>query len=531
MAPTSGDGLDELAEEMESPATPEVGSRRSREQKRLAAAQSLGADLDATDLRGKVRHGVGWKLATVVLGQGSEALVSILLAHLLLPTDFGLAGLAIIFGGLALGLSDIGLGAAIIQRKSLTEEDISTVFWVTAMVGVALTVLGIGFSPLVADFFSNPQVMPLFAVLSISFLFASLGQTQRALLTRQMSFRSLELRNIAATLAGAIAALLVALAGFGAWAIIAQVVFTSVVSTLMLWTVSPWRPRMTFSRERFRTLGGFGFKTLMMRNLVWVNLNSDNLLVGRFLGSTALGIYSVAYNLMVLPSSNITGPLRDVLYAAFARLQHDAHRLGEAWLRVNNVAGSVLVPAFLGLAAVAPDFVPVVLGSRWHAAIPVLQLLCLGGAVGSLQAFNGQVYQALGRPGLFLRFTCFATAVMVSAFIVGLKWGVVGVAGSYAVARTIMLIVNSVQMSRLMDFDLWRMTRSYLAVFCRAGAMGAVVFAARSALLHLGAPVGVRLVVLIVSGTLVYLALTFLFAPAVVRDVREGLLRRRVATA
>ncbi len=531
MAPARGDGLDEIAEEVPDPATPDCGSKLPSERKQLTAAQSIGADLDASDLRGKVRHGVGWKLATVVLGQGSEALVSILLARLLLPHDFGLAGLALIFGGLALGFSDVGLGAAIIQRKSLTEEDCSTVFWVTAMVGITLTLLGVGFSPLIADFFSNPQVMPLFAVLSISFVFASLGQTQRALLTREMRFRSLELRNITATVAGAVAALLVALAGFGAWAIIAQVVFTTAVSTLMLWTVSPWRPRMVFSRERFRTLGGFGVKTLGMRNLVWVNLNADNLLVGRFLGSTPLGIYSIAYNLMVLPSSNITGPLRDVLYAAFARLQHDSRRLGEAWLRVNNVAGSVLVPAFLGLAAVAPDFVPAVLGPKWHEAIPVLQLLCLGGAVGSLQAFNGQVYQALGKPGLFLRFTCFATAVMVSAFVVGLKWGVVGVAASYAVARTIMLIVNSVQMSRLLDFDLWRMTRSYLAILCRAAAMGMVVFAARRALLDFGLPVGVRLVVLIVGGTLAYLALTLLFAPEVVRDLRDGLLRRRVATA
>jgi O-antigen/teichoic acid export membrane protein len=288
---------------------------------------------------------------------------------------------------------------------------------------------------------------------------------------------------------------------------------------------------MVFSRDRLRTLGGFGVKTLLMRNLVWVNLNTDNLLVGRFLGSVALGTYSVAYNVMVLPSSNITAPLRDVLYAAFARLQHDSRRLGDVWLRVNNIAGSVLVPAFLGLAAVAPDFVPVVLGPHWHGAIPVLQLLSLGGAVGSLQAFNGQVYQALGKPGLFLRFTCFATVVMFSAFVVGLRWGVVGVAGSYAVARAIMLVVNSVQMSRLMDFNLWRMTRSYLEVIGRAAAMGAVVFAARAALLDLGVPVGVRLVVLIVGGTLVYLALTFVLAPELVRDARDGLLRRRVATA
>jgi O-antigen/teichoic acid export membrane protein len=497
----------------------------------MVATDVLEGELDSSGLRDKVRRGIGWKLVTVVLGQGSEAVISIVLAHLLLPRDFGLAGLAIVFSGLALGFSDVGLGAAIVQRRVLSEEDRSTVFWVTALVGTALTLGGVALSPLIAAFFSKPQVMPLFAVLSSSFLFASLGQTQRALLTREMSFRSLELRNIAATVVGAGTALAFALAGFGAWAIIAQVVCTSAVSTLMLWTVSPWRPRLLFSRERFRTLGSFGVKTLLMRMLVWVNSNGDNLLVGRFIGSTALGVYTIAYNVMVLPSSNITAPLRDVLYAAFARLQHDSQRLGEVWLRVNNVAGSLLVPAFFGLAAVAPDFVPAVLGPHWHAAIPVLQLLSLGGAVGSLQAFNGQVYQALGNPGLFLRFMCFATAVMFSGFVIGLTWGVVGVAGSYAVARTIMLMVNSIQMSRLMDFDLGRMMRSYAAIIGRGGAMGGLVYIARPVLLHLGLSLGPRLIVLVIGGTMVYLALTLLLAPEIVRDTRNGLLRRSVATA
>jgi O-antigen/teichoic acid export membrane protein len=497
----------------------------------MAATETLTADLDTHDLRGKIRSGLGWKLTQIGIGQGSEVLISILLAHLLLPHDFGVAGLAIVFSGIALNFTDVGLGAALVRRKTLTEEDRSTVFWATAAAGTALMLIGIAISPLIAWFFSNSEVMPLFAVLSVSFLFTSLGQTQTALLTREMSFRSLELRTIAATIFGAVAAMVVALAGFGAWAIIAQVVFTSGASTLMLWTVSPWRPQRVFDRERFRTLGAFGVKTLGMRMFSWVNQNTDNLLVGRALGSTALGVYSVAYNIMVLPSSNITTPLRDVLYAAFARLQNEPQRLGDVWLRINNVAGSVLVPAFLGLAAIAPDFVPAVLGPHWHAAIPVLQLLSLGGAAGSLQAFNGQVYQALGRPGLYLRFLFFATGVMVTGFLVGLKWGIVGVAGSYAVARTINLLTNSVQMSRLMNFSLWRMLSSYLEIVGRAAAMGAVVYAGRLALIDLGVSVGLRLVILVAGGLLFYLGLTMLVAPGLVRDARDGLLRRRVATA
>ncbi len=496
----------------------------------MFAADALGVELDSSDLRGKVRRGFGWKLLTVFFGQGSQAAVAILLAHLLLPREFGLAGMATAFSGLVLIFSDLGLGLALVQRKTLTEDDRSTVFWINVAAGALLTLLAAALSPVVAAFFHNSRVMPLFAVLCTSFLLTSLGQTQAALLTREMSFRSLELRTIAATLTGAVAALAFALGGFGPWAIIAQVVCTSGASTLLLWTVSPWRPRLVFSRDSFRALGSFGFKTLLIRMLLYVNLNGDNLLIGRYIGSAALGVYSVAYNVMLLPSSRITSPLRDVLYAAFVRLQHDPRRLGEAWLRVNNLAGSLLVPAFLGIAVVAPDLVPAVLGGRWHAAVPVLEVLSLGGAAGSLQAFNGQVYQALGLPGLFLRFMCFAAAVTFGAFVVGLQWGVVGVAASFSISRTIVLVANTVQMSRLIEMSMWRAFRSYVAIAARGGAMAAGVLVARRGLLDVGLGVGPRLVVLILTGVCIYALVTMLAAPEIVRELRTTL-RTRIAPA
>lgn len=535
MRPTRRDGLDELEQEppglkppKEGP--PSAGASRLRRFRRVAATGSISAELDTSDLTQKIRRGLSWKLTTAVFGQGTQTLVAIVLAHLLVPREVGLAGMAIAFSGLVFAFSDLGLGSALVQRKTLTEEDRSTVFWLNVGAGAALTVGAVAVSPLIASFYSNPQVMPLFAVLSCSFLLTALGQTQAALLTREMSFRSLELRTIAATLVGAAAAVTLAATGFGAWAIIAQVVCTSGASTVMLWTVSPWRPRLVFSHESFRSLGSFGAKTFLMRVLVYFNLNGDNLLIGRYLGAPALGVYAVAYNVMMLPTTRITDRLRDVFYAAFVRFQHDSRRLGEAWLRVNGLTGALLVPAFLGLLVVAPDLVPVVLGQRWHAAIPVLQLLSLGGVAQSLQAYNGNVYQALGRPGRFLRFMCFSTAVTVSAFVIGLQWGVVGVAGSFAVARWIVLFVNTVGISRLLDLSPLRPLRAYAAVISRAGVMAAAVAAGRLALIEAGLPPGLRLVSLIAAGTIVYVGLTLVAAPEVVRDIRTSLRARAPAT-
>jgi len=502
------------------------GRKDSLVDDRDSPTEAFDAELDDVGLRDKVNRGLGWKLVTVVVGQGSQSLVAILLAHLLLPRDFGLAGMALVFSGLAGILTDLSLGAALVQRKTLTERDRSTVFWTTAAGGIVVSLAGVALSPLVADFFSNPRVAPLFAAVSAGFFLTALGQTQTALLTREMSFRSLELRQIAATLFGAAVAVALALAGAGPWAIIAQSLCTYGASTILLWTLSPWRPQFVFSGESFRTLGSFGFKTLLSKLLLYVNLNGDNLLIGRYIGSEALGIYAVAYNTMFLPMTRVTTPIRDVFYAAFARLQNDPRRLGEVWLRVNRLASSLLVPAFLGLAVVAPDFVPVVLGGRWHAAIPVLQLLSLAGIAQSFQAFNGNVYQARGRPGLFLSFMVFSTAVTSSAFVLGLHWGVAGVAGSFAVARTIVLFANTWLMCRTIELSVARAVRSYVEVAWMAGLMGLVVYLTRLGFVDAGLPASVRLLLLAVLGAGIYFALVVRYSPDLVQEVRTALRSR-----
>jgi O-antigen/teichoic acid export membrane protein len=490
------------------------------------AADVPTSELDDSGLRAKVTRGLGWKLLSQIFGQGTNSAMAIVLAHLLSPRDFGLAGMALVFGGIAATLSDLSLGVALVQRKVLTEEDRSTVFWTTVGAGLACAAIGVAVSPLVADFFGEPEVGPLFAAVACGFAVNALGQTQSALLTREMSFRALELRQIASVVAGAGVAVGLALGGFGPWTIVGQSLCTYAVASVLVWRLSPWRPRLIFSRESLRSLGSFGMKALAGRLLVQVNINGDNLLIGRFIGSSGLGVYSVAYNVMILPMSRITTPISNVFYAAFARLQNEPLRLGDVWLRVNRMTSALLIPTFLGLVVVAPDFVPVVLGGRWHAAIPVLQLLSIGGIAQSLQVFNGPVYQAYGKPGLFLRFMLFSTSVTFGGFVVGLHWGVVGVAASFAFARWTVLAGNMWLLCRTLGLKLRRAVRNDLQIALMALAMALAVEAARRGLLQAGLTAGPRLVLLILIGMVVYLALVMRWSPDVVRELQTTLRRR-----
>ena len=481
-------------------------------------------------LRARVAQGLAWKMLTQVVGQGSRTIIAILLAHLLSPHDFGLASMALAFGGFVAIFLDLSLSTPLIQRTTITEQDRSTAFWTQLGAGVACMVIGLAVAPLVGDFFSNSAVVPLFAVSCIGFVLSALSVTQTALLTREMNFRSLEIREIIATVIAALVAVALAIAGFGAWAIVAQSLAFLAVSGVLLWRFSSWRPTRTYSKESLRILGSVGGKTMIARIFSYLNLNADNLLIGRYKGSAALGIYAIAYNAMYLPASRITAPIQQVLFAAFVRLQNDPPRLGQAWLRGNRLVSAIAVPAFVGMAVVAPDFVPVVLGSRWHKAIPVLQLLSLAGVAQSYQSLNWSVLQARGKPGTLLSFMFFSTVVTVGGFAIGLRWGVVGVAASYAVARTIVLVGYTWLACRVTTLSPLEFVRTHVDVAALALLMGIAVYGARIGLVHESVPQALRLVFLTLLGAVVYLALVARFARDVVAEIRD-MWRRRVQPA
>ena len=402
-------------------------------------------------MRTRVSGGVRWKLAGQSIAQATSAAASIILAHLLTPHQFGIAGMALVFTGIGVAFGDLALSAALIQRHELREEDRSTAFWTNAAAGTFLMLFGIAISPLVADFFGQPSVAPLFAATSVVFLLWALCSTQSALLTREMNFRPLEIRGMVAGFAGAAAAVSLGVAGAGAWALVGQAIVQAGASLVLLWTFSTWRPKFMYSRASLRSLGSYSGKTLASQMLGYLVNNVDNLLVGRFLGSVALGLYSVAYNTMYLPVSRISTPLQQVLFSAFAKIQREPKRLAEAWARGNEVISAVNVPMFLGMAVVAPDFVPVVLGEKWIPAVPVLQFLSLAGVGTTLQTLNWATTQAMGRPGVMLRFRLFSTPVTVGAFVIGLHWGVVGVAASFAISRFIVTPVSTYITCRTLD--------------------------------------------------------------------------------
>jgi O-antigen/teichoic acid export membrane protein len=475
----------------------------------------------AAELRRRVLQGLAWKGASQVFLQGSRLVVALTLARLLSPRDFGLAGMVLVVTSLALVFSDVALGAALVQRRELSERDRSTAFWTCVAAGALFTVAGIAVSGPVARFYGQPAVRPLLAALSLSFVVGALGAAQEALLVRELRFRTLELRAMGGTAAGAVVGITVAALGYGAWAIVGQQLAISAVSTALLWLASPWRPRAIFSLASLRDLGRFSGNVFGQRVLFYLHRNADNLLVGRFLGPAALGAYALAYNVMLVPFSRLAGPLQEVLFPAFSQLQDEPARIAALWLRATRLVGALSIPALAGLVVVAPDFVHLVLGARWAQVAPLVQVLAWVGLLQSLQTLNSNILQALDRTGTLLRYSIVFFAAHFTAFVIGLQWGVVGVAVGYAVSSTLVEPLYAWVTARAVGIPLLRLVRSLSGVAAAAATMAGCALALRILLEREGVPAAPRLVLCILAGVVVYLPCCGVLAPELRLELRR----------
>jgi O-antigen/teichoic acid export membrane protein len=478
-------------------------------------------------LGARVVRGVAWKVVSQVVNQGSRVVVAIILARLLTPGDYGLAGMIIVFSNLVLVLTDIGLGSALVRMKRVSEADLATLFWASFALGAVLTLGGIAASGPIAAFFGEPQLKALFAALSLSFVVTALGTTQRTFLTREMDFRSLELRQMGSSLVAAAIALVLAAEGHGPWAIIGQQIAFAIVSTALLWRLTPWRPAWTFSLKSLRALSGFGMNVFGTHMLWYANRNVSQVLIGRFLGAAPLGAYALAYNVMLAPLSRVVAPVRDVLFPAFSRLQDDPKHLGAAWLRVNRLLAALVLPSMVGVMILAEEFVYAVVGARWRDAIPVIQILAWVGLLQAMQQLNSSVLQARDRTGALLRFAILSSVLQLGAFAVGLQWGIVGVAACYAAVNTFLQPHYTALTARSVGLSLGACIRSTVGVVQATLLMGAVVLVAKLLLIDQGLSAAARFPVLVALGIVVYLPACARRAPEVVHELRR--VRRRRA--
>jgi PST family polysaccharide transporter len=449
------------------------------------------------------------------------ALTFIVLSRLLTPEAFGLVTLASVFTDFVEIFLDQGFSAAIIQRKEVDRQHLDTAFWISIVTGLLLTGGNIAASGLIAGFFHEPRLAAVLSWLSLSYIVNALSTTQLAVLQRNLAFKSLAGRSLAATTIGGIFGIGMALAGYGVWSLVGQNLVRGIAAAVILWRSSDWRPGFNVSVERYKELFHFGIN-VVGNNLLNVSIrHADDFLIGYYLGPTLLGFYTVGYRLLLIIIRLVTEITNTVAFPAFARIQHEPERMRRAFYKVTQYTSLLSFPIFIGLAALAPEVVPVVFGAKWAPSIPVMQVLSLIGILQSVLFFNGSVLRASGKPNWELAIMCLNALASVLGFLVTVRYGIVAVAASFVVTGYLVAPVSYMAVRKQIQIDFKTYLWQYVPPLAASLGMVAVITALKYLLKDQSWNAYLELAAYVLAGGLTYLVVIALTARKLYHQVFE----------
>lgn len=388
---------------------------------------------ESSSLRGRSIVGLRW-LGAAHLGRSAISAGTVLvLVRLLSPSDFGLQEMALVVVGLGLVLADAGLRPALIQRLDLTPVLASSAYWAALATGTGLMLVVFLAAPLAAAFYREPRVETVLRALSLLFPVSAARVVPQAVLERRLAFRRLSVFELCSTVVGAGAGITAAAMGFGVWSLVAQALAGSLSLTGLVLLLGGWTPRMRFDRPSVRDITAYALNHTGARVVEYLSRNVHDLMVGRYLGAPALGQYSTAHRLVLVPVLAVSRLVARIFFPALARVQSDNARMAAAFLEVAGAVATITVPLMLGLWAVADTFVLVALGPRWEPVGQLVRILAPVGALQSVTVLADSILLAKGRVDLQVRWNLLQGFCVLAGVLVGLRWGLVGVAVGYTV--------------------------------------------------------------------------------------------------
>ncbi|GAA4303683.1 hypothetical protein GCM10023183_16490 [Nibribacter koreensis] len=299
--------------------------------------------------------------------------------------------------------------------------------------------------------------------------------------------------------------------GFGVWSLVLNYIISSALSAIFVWIISPWKPVPQFDKLAFKELFGYSSNLLGFGILNYWVRNLDNLLVGKFIGTSALGVYSRAYTLMLLPITQITAVITKVMFPALSAIQDDVSKVRSIYIRSITIIAFVTFPMMIGLLIVADSFILSIYGDKWVNVVPILQVLCVVGLVQSITTTVGWIFNSQGKTKVQLRWALFTSTFRCISFFVGIQWGVMGVAMAYMLG-TLMLSVPSLFLAgRIIKLQLRDIFDSLLPTTLISVVMGLGVYGVKLMLINFNLSPIIVLLLLIVTGVTIYIFLSFLF--------------------
>lgn len=377
------------------------------------------------NLKSQAVSGVKWTTVSTVATTGLHFLRLAILARLLSPQDFGFMAMIVVVIGFAQVYADMGISNAIIHRQDTTRDQLSSLYWLNIMAGVAVFFIVLAVNPLIVTFYKEPRLASLLPWAALVYLITPIGQQFQILLQKNLLFRPLAIIETVSAFCGLVTAVGFALAGTGVFSLILGQLADSGTRALSLAGIGlrKWRPRMRFKRSDLQGYLGFGLYQMGERSINYLNSNIDKLLIGSLLGARILGYYSLAWNLAIQPIARINPIITKVMFPIFAKIQNDIVTLRKGYLSMIKMLSSINFPLLVGMATTAPVLIPVVFGQEWLPAVFLLQILAFVSLLRSKGNPIGSLLLAKGRADLAFKWNVIIFVTHLSGVYLGVKLG------------------------------------------------------------------------------------------------------------
>lgn len=472
------------------------------------------------NLREKTVSGVKWNALNQIIIQVTLTVTSIILGRFFLsPKEYGLLGMITVFTGFANILKDFGISAAIVHKKGITEKDLTTAFWTNVILGLVIGGIFAIAAPWLAIFYKEPAIKNITYFVAIHFFISTLSIVQNVLLEKQLKFKEIFMYNITAVGVAAVVAIAMAATGWGVWSLVAQQITNISVLNIMLWVNTRWKPLFFYSIESLKGLLKFSIYLFLASSLNYWNRNLDNMLIGKFAGSDALGNYSRAYSLMLLPLTQVVGMLVKVLFPALALIQQDLVKVKSVYLRALAIIALITFPFSIGLWLIAEDFILILLGSKWSEAIGVFKILAWAGLLQCVISPIGSLLSALGKTKLHFTLGLLSSFLGITSICLGL-WlgGVYGVAYGVCIWAASGIFINMYALNKVILLSPLEFVMNLVPVSLISAIMGSAGYFLNEYVLQ-DLNGFLRMGVMILSCIMIYTPLVYFFKVQAFREV------------
>lgn len=473
-------------------------------------------------LKKKTVKGVAWTSLERFTSIGFGFVIGIILARLLSPSDYGLLAMIGVFNAIAFAFMDSGFGNALIRKPDLTEDDNTTAFCFNVVAGIVLFGVIWLIAPWVSQFYDKPILTPLLRAEGSLLIIASFKIVQNTQLTRALNFKAKMLIKVTSNVSSGVIGIIAAYRGFGVWALVIMHIAEAIIGLVLLWAVSPWRPRGRWNRDSFRYLWGYGSKLLASGLISRIYNNLYPIVIGKFFSAADLGQYTRAKQYANLPSGTLTGVLEQVTFPVLSQIQDDDERLGDCYRRMLRFTVFIVFPVMIGMAALAYPLVVVLVTDKWAQCVPYLQLICFVSIWYPVHAINLNLLQVKGRSDLFLRLEIIKRALGVMIMFISVPFGIIGMCIGSICAAILCLAINTYYTGKLIHVGFFMQMKDIAPTLLNSLAMGAAVYFTTMPL----ASNVLKLAVGIPAGIVIYFAVAWIFRLPELKEAID-IIRRR----